>query len=138
MYQILVTGHGGFPSGVQSALRYLMGDNPNLSILELSEGMTHEQYEAELTEFLKNHPKVLVFADLTGGAPHQIAARVLLENHFSPEQFLISGMPLSVVTELTMKFQFQEVSEDDAPAVIQQSIAECKDMIHYLSLAGGV
>ncbi|MCH6267218.1 PTS sugar transporter subunit IIA [Neobacillus citreus] len=138
MYQILVTGHGGFPSGVQSALRYLMGDNPNLSILALSEGMTHEQYEAELTEFLKNHPRLLVFADLTGGAPHQIAARILLENHFSPEQFLISGMPISVVTELTMKFQFQEVPKGEAPAVIQQTLAECKDMIHYLSLAGGV
>lgn len=56
MYQILVTGHGGFPSGIQSALRYLMGDNPNLSILELSEGMTHKQYEAELSEFFEKPP----------------------------------------------------------------------------------
>ncbi|MFC4802193.1 hypothetical protein ACFPA1_23075 [Neobacillus sp. GCM10023253] len=63
MYQILVTGHGGFPSSVQSALFYLMGDNPNLSILELPEGMTHakEVHLYHKLTVLHNGKKVTFF-----------------------------------------------------------------------------
>jgi len=136
MYQLLLIGHGKFPSGVQSALHYLMGENPNIFVLELVDGMTHVQFEEEFTKFLKDHAKVLVFADLTGGAPHQIAARIILESP-SQEYFLISGMPLSVITELTMKFQFQEVTSLDAPMIIEQTLSECKDLMVNLAVDRG-
>ncbi len=136
MYQLLLIGHGKLPSGVQSALHYLMGDNTNISVLELVEGMTHVQFEEEFKKMINDHAKVLVFADLTGGAPHQIAARIILESP-SQEQFLISGMPLSVITELTMKFQFQEVASLDAPMIIEQTLSECKDLMVNLAVERG-
>ncbi|GHH97855.1 PTS sugar transporter subunit IIA [Neobacillus kokaensis] len=133
MYQLLLIGHGKFPSGVQSALHYLMGENQNISVLELVDGMTHIQFEEEIAKFLKDHSQVLVFADLTGGAPHQIAARIILESP-SQEHFLISGMPLSVITELTMKFQYQEVKSLEAPMIIEQTLSECKDLMVNLAV----
>ncbi|MFJ7936388.1 PTS sugar transporter subunit IIA [Sporosarcina sp. NPDC096371] len=136
MYQLLLIGHGKFPSGVQSALHYLMGENPNISVLELVDGMTHVQFEEEFTNLLQDYAKVLVFADLTGGAPHQIAARIILEST-SLEHFLISGMPLSVITELAMKFQFQEVASLDAPMIIEQALSECKDLMVNLAVERG-
>jgi N-acetylgalactosamine PTS system EIIA component len=136
MYQILLIGHGKFPSGVQSAIHYLMGDNPNISVLELDDGMTHVQFEEKFKMVTKEHAKMLVFADLTGGAPHQLAARVMLKLSLQ-EHFLISGMPLSVITELAMKFQFQEVTGLDAPKIIEQTLSECKDMMVNLVVERG-
>lgn len=134
MYKTLIVGHGNYPSGVVSATKLLMGENENVSFLELAEGFTHEQYEVKLTEFLKENPQVIIFADLTGGAPHQIAARVVLENQFSKEHFVVSGMPLSAITDLTMKFQFLNVAAEDALTTIENTISECKDMIQCISL----
>ncbi|MEK3854909.1 PTS sugar transporter subunit IIA [Cytobacillus sp. FSL H8-0458] len=133
MHQILITGHGGFPSGVVSALRFLLGNEPKLDILEFSEEMSHKQYETELINFLKKHHRIIIFADLTSSVPHQIIARVILENQYSPEHFLISGMSLSAITDLVMKFQFQEASLEEAPALIEQALSHSKDVMHYLS-----
>jgi PTS system N-acetylgalactosamine-specific IIA component len=134
MYKVVIAGHGNFSSGVVSALQFLMGENENLSFIQLSEESTHRQFEEKLINFLKEHPQVIIFADLTGGAPHQIAARVILENQYSNEHFLISGMPLSVIVDLSMKFQFLEIKAEKAAFVIEQSIQESKEMIQYLSL----
>lgn len=132
MYEILIIGHNSFPSGVLSSIRLLMGDEPSISILELSDQISHEQYERDLIDYLNMHQKVLVFADLTGGAPQQIAARIILENSFSNGHFLISGMSLSTITELIMKFQFQDVSVEDAPVLIEQALYKSKAWMHYL------
>lgn len=134
MYKTLIVGHGNYPSGVLSALELLIGKSENVSIMELTEGFSHDQYEAKLTEFLAEQSKVIIFADLTGGAPHQIAARVVLEKQFSKEHFVISGMPLGLIAELTMKFQFLDLAAEEAPPIIENAIAEIKDMIQCISL----
>ncbi|MFD3445939.1 PTS sugar transporter subunit IIA [Microbacteriaceae bacterium 4G12] len=134
MFKTLIVGHGKYPSGVLSALKLLMGENENVSIIELNEQLTHDQYEIKITEFLKENDKVVIFADLTGGAPHQIAARIILEKQFSKEHFVISGMPLSLITDLTMKFQFLNVEAEEIPATIESSINECKELMQCISL----
>lgn len=134
MYQTLIIGHGKYPAGILSAMELIMGKNDHVKILELSEELTHEKFEGKLVEFLKENPQVLIFADLTGGAPQQIAARVVLENQFSKEHFVISGMPISMITDLTMKFQFMGVPQEKAIETIEQSIQDSKDLIQCVSL----
>ena len=52
-----------------------------------------------------------MLADLTGGAPHQIAARLILESS-KLNQYIISGINLALVVDLAMKFCLGEIEDD--------------------------
>ncbi|QQP70013.1 PTS fructose transporter subunit IIA [Carnobacterium sp. CS13] len=133
MYKIVVVGHGNYPTGLVSALDLLIGSNENIIPLNLNEERTHEQFEIEITEILKENANVLVFADLTGGAPHQISAKVMIENNFSENQYVISGVTLSLVVELAMKTLFSEVENSEVEENIKDAIAQSSEMMNYLS-----
>ncbi|MFQ9615303.1 MAG: PTS sugar transporter subunit IIA, partial [Clostridium butyricum] len=80
MCKLVIVGHGNFPSGVLSAVSLLVGNNENICAFDLDKNETHEGFEQKIKELLDNNDKVIVVADLTGGAPHQIAARLILES----------------------------------------------------------
>lgn len=126
MYKLVVVGHGNFPSGVLSAVSLLVGKNENILSFDLDENETHEGFEKKLKELLDNNDKVVVLADLTGGAPHQIAARLVLESR-KMNQYIISGINLALVVDLAMKCCFGEVSDDEMQGAILNSIEECKE-----------
>ena len=126
MYKLVVVGHGNFPSGVLSSVSILVGKNENICGFDLDENETHEGFEKKLKELLDNNDKVVVLADLTGGAPHQIAARLILESG-KMNQYIISGVNLALVVDLAMKCCIGEVSDDEMQDTILNSIEECKE-----------
>ena len=126
MYKFVVVGHGNFPSGVLSAVSLLVGKNENICSFDLDEKETHEGFENKLKELLDSNDKVIVLADLTGGAPHQIAARLILESG-NMNQYVISGVNLALVIDLAMKCCIGEVSDDEMQETILNSIEECKE-----------
>lgn len=131
MYKLVVVGHGNFPSGVLSAVSLLVGKNENICSFDLDEKETHEGFENKLKELLDSNDKVIVLADLTGGAPHQIAARLILESG-KMNQYIISGINLALVVDLAMKFCIGEVSDDQVQDTLLNSIEECKETITLL------
>ena len=120
MYKLVVVGHGNFPSGVLSSV----------SLLDANE--THEGFENKLKEILDNNDKVIVLADLTGGAPHQIAARLILESS-KLNQYIISGINLALVVDLAMKCCLGEVEDEDIQSELSNSINESKDTTVLIS-----
>ncbi|CZQ95920.1 PTS sugar transporter subunit IIA [Trichococcus collinsii] len=136
MYKIAIVGHGNFPEGVLSALSLLIGENENVVAYNLNDERTHEVLEQDVTALLKDNEQVIIFADLTGGAPHQISARVMLENKFSENQYVISGINLGLVVELTMKFLYSEIKDEEAAAAIQEAIEQSRGMI--MSMQSGM
>lgn len=126
MYKLIVVGHGNYPSGVVSAVSLLVGKNDNIIALDLNEKRTHEVFEEELKAILKDNDHAIVLADLTGGAPHQISARLVLESG-KLNQYAISGVNLALVVDLVMKCCFDEISDDEMQDTILNSIEECKE-----------
>ena len=126
MYKLIIVGHGSFPSGVLSAVSLLVGKNDNITALDLNEERTHEVFEKELQTILKENDHAIVLADLTGGAPHQISARLILESG-NLNQYIISGINLALVVDLAMKCCISEVSDEEMQEAIFNSIDECKE-----------
>lgn len=131
MYKLLIVGHMNFPSGVLSAINLLMGKNENIFSLDLDQSRTHEEFEIELKKLLDDNEKVIVLADLTGGAPHQIASRLILESGKS-DQFVISGINLALVLDIAMKFCVSCVEDCDVKEILSKSIEDSRDAIMLL------
>ena len=132
MYKLVIVGHGNFPSGVLSSVSLLVGKNENISGFDLDENETHEGFEKKLKELLDNNDKVIVLADLTGGAPHQISARLILESG-KMNQYIISGINLALVVDLAMKCCFGEVEEEDIQSMLLDSVNDSKETMTLLS-----
>ena len=132
MYKLVIVGHGNFPSGVLSSVSLLVGKNENICGFDLDENETHEGFEKKLKELLDSNDKVIVLADLTGGAPHQIAARLILESG-KMNQYIISGINLALVVDLAMKCCFGEVEEEDIQSMLLDSVNDSKETMTLLS-----
>ncbi|WP_291652627.1 PTS sugar transporter [Clostridium sp.] len=132
MYKLVIVGHGNFPSGVLSAVSLLVGENENIIGLDLDSNETHEGFEKKLKGILDNNDKLIVLADLTGGAPHQIAARLILESS-KLNQYIISGVNLALVVDLAMKCCLGEVEDEDIQSELLSSIDDSKDATVLIS-----
>ncbi|MDU1005392.1 MAG: PTS sugar transporter [Clostridium butyricum] len=132
MCKLVIVGHGNFPSGVLSAVSLLVGNNENICAFDLDKNETHEGFEQKIKELLDNNDKVIVAADLTGGAPHQIAARLILESG-KMNQYIISGINLALVVDLAMKCCFSEVEEEELETMLLDSVNDSKETMTLLS-----
>lgn len=132
MYKLVLVGHGNFPSGVISSVSLLVGKNENICGFDLDENETHDGLENKLRDLLNNNEKVIVLADLTGGAPHQIAARLILESG-KINQYIVSGVNLALVVDLAMKCCIGEVEEADIQLIVEESVNESKETMTLLS-----
>lgn len=133
MCKLVIVGHGNFPSGVLSAVSLLVGNNENICAFNLDKNETHEGFEQKIKELLDNNDKVIVVADLTGGAPHQIAARLILESG-KMNQYIISGINLALVVDLAMKCCFSEVEEEELETMLLDSVNDSKETMTLLSV----
>ena len=132
MCKLVIVGHGNFPSGVLSAVSLLVGNNENICAFDLDKNETHEGFEQKIKELLDNNDKVIVVADLTGGAPHQIAARLILESG-KMNQYIISGINLALFVDLAMKCCFSEVEEEELETMLLDSVNDSKETMTLLS-----
>lgn len=130
-YKFCIVGHGKYPEGIRSALSLLANTTKDISIFNLDKNMTHEDFEHSVTDFLTNHKYVIWFADMTGGAPHQTIARLILEKE-KANQYIISGAPLNLILDLYMKCQTGVLNDENIKQGIKKSIKEAKSLINVI------
>lgn len=128
MFELCIVGHGNFPSGVCSALKLLSGSNEHLHYFDLDHNLTHNEYKMQLTEFLSKYDDVLIFADLTGGAPHQIATKLILDLG-KENQFIMSSVSLNLILDLYMKNSMSVITDLTIRKELFGSITESKEML---------
>lgn len=131
MYKVMIIGHGDYPQGVFSALKLLVENTSNLIPFNLDESTTHEEFTKTIEEYLGNNDRVIIFADLTGGAPDQIAAQYLLESK-KPHQYIVSGCSLNLILDVYVKVLENLVNDDNVEQILSHSIEESKNMINLL------
>mgnify|MGYP004477366865 CR=1 FL=1 len=65
---------------------------------------------------------------MTGGAPHQIATRLLLELG-KKNQFILSSVSLNLILDLYMKNSMGILTTDNVSVELSNSMAESKEML---------
>lgn len=136
-YQLAIVGHGRYPKGVMSALKLLAGTTDNLHAFNLDENTTHEQFTKDIDTFLDENDDAIVFADMTGGAPHQITARLILDKN-KPNQYIISSAPVNLILDLYAQCQAGMVTPEKIDGILKNSLKEAKGLIQLLPLRNPV
>ncbi|MGT2757148.1 PTS sugar transporter subunit IIA [Streptococcus ovuberis] len=92
--QLVLISHGSFCEGLKASTEMLMGPQNNIHtvVLEPSEGV--EDFRAKLEAVIHDFEDVVIFADLLGGTPCNVASRLLLEGR---EFDLYAGMSMPMV-----------------------------------------
>lgn len=103
MIGLIVTGHGHFATGLESALALLGGSPNDFVAVDFPDGDTTDDLAAHLTsavDSLSGCEYVLVCCDLLGGSPFKAAVLLAQER---PDVRVIAGtnLPLLLETHLT-------------------------------------
>jgi PTS system N-acetylgalactosamine-specific IIA component len=130
--KILIVGHGEYGSGMKSAIKLLTGVNNNIEAINLNEELTHNAYTMKIQEYVANNKDLIIFADMTGGAPFQIASREVLLNETSDNQFVIGGVSVGCILEVVMNTLVLTL-EDELKDTIDTAINNIADMTTVVS-----
>ncbi|WP_246287248.1 PTS sugar transporter [Lacticaseibacillus absianus] len=74
-YSTIVTGHGHFATGMQSALELLAGPQATIQFIDFEDGMSEDTLGVRLAAAVADAP-TLIFTDLVGGTPYKEAAKL--------------------------------------------------------------
>lgn len=99
--KVLVTGHGSYASGIKSLVEILIGKNENIIAIDYSEDKDFISFEKEIKDIVEENNELLVFADITGGAPFQAASRIILASD-SEDRFIVSGVSVTCMLDILM------------------------------------
>ena len=130
--KILIVGHGEYATGMKSAIKLLTGVNNNIDAINLNEELTHNDYTMMVQEYVANNKDLVIFADMTGGAPFQIASREVLLNETSDNQFVIGGVSVGCILEVVMNTLVLNL-EDELKDTIDTAINNIADMTTVVS-----
>ena len=118
--------------GMKSAIKLLTGVNNNIDAINLNEELTHNDYTMMVQEYVANNKDLIIFADMTGGAPFQIASREILLNEESENQFVIGGASVGCILEVVMNTLVLK-SEDELKDIIDTAVNNIKEMTSIIS-----
>lgn len=112
MVNIVLLSHGPFCEGLLKSLEMIAGPQKNLQALQLHEGESPDDYRSQVDQLLSSlNGETMVFIDLKGGTPYNIAAFLKQKYEFN----LISGMNMpiliSVVTSRTETATLQDLTQ---------------------------
>ena len=130
--KILIVGHGEYATGIKSAIKLLTGVNNNIDAINLNEELTHNDYTMMVQEYVANNKDLVIFADMTGGAPFQIASREIVLNEASENQFVIGGVSVGCILEVVMNTLVLN-SQDELKDIIDAAVNNIKEMTSIIS-----
>lgn len=133
MYNFLIVGHGNFATGVKSALDLLIGEGNPIYAQNLNDEITHDMFETIVKNYLNKYDKLIIFADLLGGAPNQICLRQLVEEQKSKEQYVVAGCSLGMILEICSQVLLLG-NTSDIKGLIQSSINSAAEVMSVMSL----
>ncbi|QWL67044.1 PTS galactosamine/N-acetylgalactosamine transporter subunit IIA [Aeromonas jandaei] len=103
MLGIIICGHGGFASGLERAMRQILGEQEAVIAIDFPESSTtallQAQCEAALAEVDKGDG-VVFLTDLLGGTPFRVASTLSLHQ---PEREVITGTNLQLLLEMALE-----------------------------------
>lgn len=99
-YNLVVTGHGHFATGMQSAIELLAGKQENIRYVNFSEDIDEKVLHQNLEKALSENNPTVVFTDLVGGTPYKEAAKIAFD---SKNVYVVAGCNLASILETIYK-----------------------------------
>lgn len=99
MVDIVITGHGRFASGIQSAVELLGGPNENLYYADFLESDTESDLMKKLEKIVERgrQSEILFFCDLIGGTPYKVSAQL---SYFNEHYEVVAGCNIGSLLEV--------------------------------------
>lgn len=125
--KVLLVGHGEYATGIKSVIKLLTGVEENIDAINLNGELSHDDFTIKVKEYVENNDDMIIFADLTGGAPFQITSREVLLNAKSENQYVVGGVSVACILEIVMNTLVLE-SNENIRSVIEESISKLPEM----------
>lgn len=112
MVGIIVTGHGGFASGLEKNVKMLAGDGVEMTAIDFVEGLTPEELDEKLKAALDKYAAcdcTIIACDLAGGTPYN---RAVLTSVAYQNARVLSGANTPLLLDLTMRNVTEEQVKD--------------------------
>ncbi|SLM61432.1 MULTISPECIES: PTS galactosamine/N-acetylgalactosamine transporter subunit IIA [Dickeya] len=111
MLGIIISGHGAFASGMAKAVEQVLGEQPNVAVIDFPESSTTStltlQFEAALAA-LEQGDGVVFLTDLLGGTPFRVASLLAMA---APKREVITGINLQLLLEMLLERDALSASE---------------------------
>lgn len=125
--KILIVGHGEYSTGIKSSIKLLTGVDENIDAINLNNELTHDEFTLKVQKYVAENNDLIIFADITGGAPFQITSREILLNENSNNQYVVGGVSVACILDIVMNTIVIN-STDDIRNIIDGAIANLPDM----------
>ncbi|MRT58330.1 PTS N-acetylgalactosamine transporter subunit IIA [Enterobacteriaceae bacterium RIT693] len=103
MLSIILSGHGGFASGLEQAMKQILGEQPQIIAIDFPETSSTvrltEQFQAAIGQ-LDEREGLVFLTDLLGGTPFRVASTLALEK---PEREVVTGINLQLLLEMVLE-----------------------------------
>lgn len=95
MVDLVLLSHGNFCKGIKEGAEMILGPQKNIHTIDLKEGESPEHFQTRFLNLTGSLEKFVVFTDILGGTPYNVAYKSLLssENKFE----LYTGMNLPMI-----------------------------------------
>lgn len=93
--QLLLISHGPFSQALKQSTEMIMGPQEGIHTVSLLPEEGPEDFEAKLVATLEQLDDVIVLADLMGGTPCNVAAKLLMQG-YSFDLFAGMNMPMVI------------------------------------------
>lgn len=125
MKGILLVSHGGLAKGMKESIEMITGHQENLRYVGIEPHEDGEQFEKKMIkeeEALGEVDKILIFCDLFGGTPCNIA----MKNYYQDEKYIvISGMNSPMILSAILN---EEINKNNIISDAIKGIIDLKDM----------
>ena len=95
MTDLVLLSHGTFCKGIKEGAEMILGPQKSIHTIDLKEGESPEHFQTRFLDLTGSLEKFIVFTDILGGTPYNVAYKSLLssENKFE----LYTGMNLPMI-----------------------------------------
>ncbi len=103
MIGVIISGHGGFASGLTKALNQIIGEQPQFAAIDFPEGMTTAQLDTAMRkaiEEIDSGEGIVFMTDLLGGTPFRTAS--LLSQQMANIE-VVTGTNLQMAAEMLLE-----------------------------------
>lgn len=102
MLGIILCGHGGFASGLEQAMKQILGEQPQFVAVDFPQASTTALLTSQLSEAINTlDPKqdVVFLTDLLGGTPFRVASMLAMQK---TGREVITGTNLQLLLEMVL------------------------------------
>lgn len=102
MISIILSGHGGFATGLEKAMMQIIGEQSQVIAIDFTERSSPSQLNAQFNQALASLGEddgVIFLTDLLGGTPFRLASILALEK---ANREVITGVNLQLLLEIVL------------------------------------